>query len=469
MARALAWIRRDLRLSDHAALTRATELADEVAVVFVFDTQILNALPDRADRRVTFIHQSLQEIDKKLRKRGSQLLVRHGDPQREIPAVARALKVQDVVTARDYEPYARDRDLAVGEALKADGIRFRTVKDSVVMEAGQVKSQAGGVFRVFTPYSRAWRKAFQAETDGADFTPDLSRLMAAEEIAPHVAPWAMEDLAFQSTDLWLAAGEEAGLQRLTDFERRLADYEEARNFPAIDGTSGLSVHLRFGTVSPRECVRRAFAQGAAGEKWLTELIWRDFYQDVLRHHPQVVAEPFQPQYKGLPYPGEESHWQAWCAGQTGFPIVDAAMRCLNQTGWMHNRLRMITASFLTKDLLISYQRGEQYFADKLLDFDLASNNGGWQWAASTGADAQPYFRIFNPTLQSERYDPDGTFIRAWVPELAALDGKAIHAPAEHPGALRLAGIELGRDYAAPIVNHSTQKERALELLSSVRK
>jgi deoxyribodipyrimidine photo-lyase len=240
------------------------------------------------------------------------------------------------------------------------------------------------------------------------------------------------------------------------------DYGELRNFPAVDGTSGISVHLRFGTVSIRECVRRALQKDSDGaNKWLSELIWRDFYSDILSHRPEVVHTTFDPAYRELVWPGSDEHYQAWEEGMTGYPIVDAAMRCFNKTGWMHNRLRMIVASFLTKDLLVDYKRGEAYFARKLLDFDLASNNGGWQWAASTGCDAQPHFRIFNPYLQSEKFDKEGKFIREWIPELSGLVGKSLHSPTS----LEI----LGTGYPKPIVQHDLMRPKAIELLSSARK
>ncbi|MDX2064455.1 MAG: deoxyribodipyrimidine photo-lyase [Fimbriimonadaceae bacterium] len=466
---ALCWIRRDLRLSDHAALAAATAAHPSVAVVFVFDRNILDALEDRADRRVTFIHRSLAELDAKLRAVGSQLIVRHGDPQHEIPALAAALGVKAVYTARDYEPYAVTRDLAVRRDLQAQGIAFETVVDSVVIEPGQVLSQSGTPFRVYSPFARAWRKALRAEHT-AIHAPNLAHFAPTDAISARSVDWSMSALGFTPTELWLEPGEDAANARLDEFRPRIAQYAESRDFPAKPGTSGLSVHLRFGTISIRELVRRAQEQGDSGDKWLAELIWRDFYQDLLWHHPQVVTECFQPQFNDLQWPGEESHWRAWCEGQTGFPIVDAAMRCLNATGWMHNRLRMIVASFLTKDLLIDYRRGEAYFAAKLLDFELASNNGGWQWAASTGADAQPYFRIFNPVLQSERFDPDGAFIRTWCPELAGLSGKAVHWPAGASAMeLETASLTLGKQFPKPIVNHALQKDRAIGLLASVAK
>jgi deoxyribodipyrimidine photo-lyase len=465
--RAICWLRRDLRLSDHAALTLATEQSKEVLVVFVFDKNILDSLP-RNDKRITFILESLQEIDNKLKHFGSKLCVLHGDPVNEIPKLASDWKANLVVAAEDYEPYARERDAAVARSLERAGIKFAPVLDTVIIRPGSLLNQSGAPFRVYTPFSKAWKKQFELDdhVPVLEFNPD--RLANAENVPSQT--WGFETIGFEPSKLWLAAGEDAALDRLNGFEAKMHRYAEERDFPGIESTSGLSVHLRFGTVSIRELVRRALRKGNDGAKWLSELVWREFYQDLLWNHPHVVFSTFQPQYNELVWPGEEAHWQAWCLGKTGYPIVDAAMRCLNETGWMHNRLRMITASFLTKDLLISYQRGEAYFAEKLLDFELASNNGGWQWSASVGADAQPYFRIFNPVLQSLKFDPNGSFIRQWVPELAELDSRQIHAPYEcSPLELAAANVELGVTYPHPIVNHAVQKELAIKLLESASK
>lgn len=458
--RAVVWLRRDLRTSDHAALAAATAAADEVTVAFVFDTVILDALPDRHDRRVWFIHQSLQEVDQQLRQHGSSLVVWHGSAADEIPKLAKELSADVVFTAEDYDPYAIARDKVVGNRLASVGIAFEAVSDIVIRRPTEVLTQSGGDFRVFTPYSRAWRAQLQRDIDLAPREPDLSKLAAGPPDS-NLKP--IETYGFQPTELWLEPGESAAKKRLEAFVPKIADYADQRNFPSIPGTSGLSVHLRFGTISVRECVRRAMECGAEGEKWLTELIWREFYQAILFNHPSVINRSFRPEYAGVEWPGEEAHFQAWCAGQTGYPIVDAAMRCLNATGWMHNRLRMIVASFLTKDLLVDWRRGEHYFAVKLLDFELASNNGGWQWAASTGADSQPYFRIFNPLLQSEKFDPDGTFIRQWVPEIATLDNKSIHAPQTGGNLLRAS-----LDYPAPIVDHAAQKPKFLQVMAAAR-
>ena len=459
MKRALVWLRRDLRLSDHSALAAATGVASEVAVAFVFDRNILDKLEDRDDRRVTFIHQSLQELDSALKSRGSSLIVLHGDPVQEIPRLAKSLDADAVFAAQDHEPYALKRDATVGQSLD-----LRLLKDQVVLEAQEI----GQPYKVFTPYFRAWQAALDVHRDLEDRQPDLSKLMPAAQLPQQ--SWSLNQLGFQETDLWLEAGEKAAHERLRNFRQHVAAYGDERDFPALEATSGLSVHLRFGTISIRECVRQAYEAGDSGRKWFSELVWREFYQSILQNFPHVVQQTFQPAYRDIEWVGNPEHFAAWKEGRTGYPLVDAGIRCFNATGWMHNRLRMVVASFLTKDLLLDYRSGEAYFARKLLDFDLASNNGGWQWAASVGCDAQPYFRIFNPVLQSLKFDPDGAFIHRWIPELLNLRGKSLHAPWEaSPFELLEAGVELGKNYPERLVDHQVQKELALAMFRSVTK
>ncbi len=472
MKSALVWLRRDLRLRDHRALFEATHHADKVLVVFVYDTVILDELKDNKDKRLTFIHMSLEEVHKKLGEHGSGLLTLHGDPAQLIPMLADELNVDGVFCSHDDDPYALRRDYEVAQKLGGQGVEFHSYKDHVIFERQEVLNQSGLPFRVYTPYSKAWKTLFDESRHARDFKPDFSQLTPAEALPKkHVGNLCLQKVGFEPSELWLEAGEDAAAEQLAEFLERVNDYSEDRNFPAIPGTSGLSVHLRFGTISIRECVREAISRKSEGSrKWLNELIWRDFYHMILANFPQVGAgHAFQDQYDNIHWPGDKVHFQAWKEGQTGFPIVDAAMRCLNATGWMHNRLRMICASFLVKDLLTDWRKGEAYFAEKLLDFELASNNGGWQWSASTGVDAQPYFRVFNPVLQSRKFDPKGEFSREWCPELKEFDDKAIHSPSEaSPMEQIAAGCEIGSDYPAPIVEHARQKEIAIRLFESAK-
>lgn len=446
--RALVWLRRDLRLHDHSALSLATQVANEVACVFIFDTTILGELEEEGDRRVSFIHRSLEELDAQLRKRGSALLVRHGDPVEEIPAVAKSLGCELVVAARDFEPSAIERDRRVGERVE-----LQLVLDHVVQAGDEIDNQSGLPFRVFTPFSKAW-KARQTPEMIAERKPDHLNFVAAQEIEKLRVDWSLSNLGFKPSSLWLEPGEAAARRRLKEFVPKMGPYRQMRDFPVGNHTSALSVHLRFGTISVRECFRKSMETPGA-EKWIDELIWREFYSMILCRFPHVVKTTFQEQYADLEWPGTRQLFDRWVEGTTGYPIVDAAMRCIKATGWMHNRLRMVVASFLTKDLLCDYKWGEAYFARVLLDFDLASNNGGWQWAGSVGADPQPYFRVFNPILQSKKFDPKGEFIREWCPELAKLPDDQIHMPTR--------GLFDDLDYPAPIVDHDVQRKRAVEL------
>ncbi|MDH4388226.1 MAG: deoxyribodipyrimidine photo-lyase [Fimbriimonas sp.] len=453
MKRAICWIRRDLRLTDHRALHQATEAAEGVAVVFIFDPAILDPL-DRDDTRVNFIHQSLFEIDEKLKQRGSTLIVRHGNPVDLIPQLARELNAEAVFTAHDLEPAALERDRQVRQKLIEQGTEFRTCKDHLVRQKSEVLNQSNLPFRVYTPYSKVWKAVLDPTKDLVEYTPDLSKLISTAELANVLRSWTIQDIGFQPKDPWLKAGEDAAKDRLATFLPKIDAYGDQRDFPATEGTSYLSVDLRFGTISNRELFRQALSRDSKGaEKWLNELIWREFYADVLANNPQIVHTTFNPIYKDLEWPGTDEHFELWKAGQTGYPIVDAAMRCFKETGWMHNRLRMIVASFLTKDLLVDYKKGEAYFASKLLDFELASNSGGWQWASSVGVDAQPYFRIFNPYLQSVKFDSEGEFIKRWVPELAEVSGENLHRGESE-------------NYVKPIVDHFVQKDLAVRLLST---
>ncbi|MCE9558752.1 MAG: DNA photolyase family protein [Armatimonadetes bacterium] len=451
----ICWLRRDLRLHDHHALSEATHRSRQVVVVFVFDPAILNALTDPADRRVWFIYQSLAQIDQALKSKGSRLVILHGNPEVEIPRLAEKLAADVVFTNHDYEPYALQRDQTVQFNLAKIDKKFLTSKDQVIFEKQEVLSEAGTPLRVFTPYKKQWLKKFSVE-DAQPFEVNHARFAPIESLAGLAANPSLVEIGFEQTTTWLNPGFLGAEERLRQFIPKLTQYGELRDFPALDNTSGMSVHLRHGTISIRECVSAALEHPSSGtNKWLSELIWREFYMMILSNFPHVVGHAFRPEYDGIVWPGTELHFEAWKQGQTGYPLVDAAMRCINATGWMHNRLRMVTAMFLTKDLLCDWRWGEAYFAEKLLDFDLAQNNGGWQWSASTGVDAQPYFRIMNPILQSRKFDTEGTFIREWVPELRECNHEDIHWPHD--------SLFVPNGYPAPIVDHRVQREIAISL------
>ena len=471
---ALVWLRRDLRCDDHSALYHALRRFPRVYCAFVFDTDILDALPTRCDRRVEFIHASVLELHQRLQQLawdhgvpGGGLIVRHGPAVPCIVQLAQELGVQEVLTNRDYEPAAIARDQQAAQALHAAGIAFSDYKDQVLLEKNEVLTQQGQPYSVFTPYKRAWLQ----KLDAFQRTPYPVQRYAQHLAAlpsPSTLP-TLEALGFTPTNLptlALPTGMRGAQQLLQDFLPRLHAYHEARDFPGRKGVSYLSVHLRFGTISIRQLAALAAQQAATGcqgaQTWLAELAWRDFYFMILYHHPQVVTHAFKPEYDDAPWDEAPDLWQAWCAARTGYPLVDAAMRQLLQTGYMHNRLRMVVASFLTKHLGIDWRRGERFFAQHLNDYDLAANNGGWQWAASTGCDAQPYFRIFNPILQSQKFDPQGRFIRRYLPELARVPDKHLHFPAAmKPTELAACGLRLGVDYPQPIVEHAQARTRTL--------
>lgn len=490
----LVWFRRDLRNFDHAALHAALSRGRQVHCAFVFDMAILDPLlagPGPFDRRVEFILASVTELHRALVGQGGGLIVRHARAEDEIPALAAELGVDAVFVNRDYEPSAVERDRRVARELEKAGRRMESFKDQAIFEKEEVRSMAGKPLTVFTPYKNAWQKKLMGpdRLDGEPdpdvlqcFTgnPDTSALAPVPPRAPSIPT--LSELGFAPSNLAalrIPTGMDGGQQLLDDFMLRMADYDTARNYPAIEGTSSLSVHLRFGTVSIRALVRRAIDAMRSGEGgsgaavWLSELIWRDFYFMILDHFPHVVEGAFKPEYDRIEWEtgaAADAAFQAWCEGRTGFPLVDAAMAQINQTGTMHNRLRMVTASFLIKDLGIDWRRGERYFADKLNDYDLSANNGGWQWAASSGCDAQPYFRIFNPVTQSEKFDAEGKFIRRYLPELARLGDRDIHAPwMAAPDTLAKAGVVLGRDYPHPVVQHDEARKRTLERYAVVKK
>ncbi|KVW96677.1 cryptochrome/photolyase family protein [Thiobacillus denitrificans] len=464
-ARALVWFRRDLRDFDHAALYHALKRSRQVVCAFIFDRDILDTLPDPADRRVEFIHASVGELQQALAARGGGLVVRHGVARDEIVQLAADFQAEAVFFNHDDDPAALVRDAAVEAALRARDIAVHHTKDAVIFEREEVLTAGGTPYSVFTPYKNAWLKRL-TPFDLQAYPVDVytNRLAAQSSVIP-----SLQDMGFEPTNLFemkLPTGMAGGAQLFEDFLDRIDRYQDARDFPAQKGPSTLSVHLRFGTVSIRQLAAAAWQQGGRGaQTWLSELIWRDFYHQILWHRPDVACgHSFKRQYDALPWPNPPGHFEAWCEARTGYPLVDAAMRQLNQTGYMHNRLRMVAASFLAKDLLVDWRLGERYFADTLIDFDLAANSGGWQWAASVGCDAQPWFRIFNPVTQSERFDAQGKFIRRYLPELAHVPDTFIHSPWTLPAAeQQRAGCVIGRDYPLPIVDHAVQRGLALAL------
>ncbi|MBI5278481.1 MAG: deoxyribodipyrimidine photo-lyase [Burkholderiales bacterium] len=470
-AAGLMWFRRDLRAADNAAFSNALRACRQVHCVFAFDTAILDALP-RADRRVEFIRDSLVQLDATLRelagRAGAGLITCRGLAADEVPRLAVQLGVQAVFTNNDYEPAAMARDASVLGALARHGIAFHGYKDQVVFERREVLTQGGAPYSVFTPYKRAWLARLQADDLQPHGVDDAVATLADRPEGLRKAVPSLAELGFEPTNLHelrLPVGEAGARELVQDFLPRIDSYHETRDFPALKGPSYLSVHLRFGTVSIRQLAREAHARSFNGSHgaatWLAELVWRDFYFQVLANFKvadeQGRSHCFRREFEKVPWEkGRKANelFRAWCEGRTGYPLVDAAMAQINQTGYMHNRLRMVVASFLTKDLGVDWKRGERYFAEKLNDYDLAANNGGWQWSAGTGCDAQPWFRIFNPVAQSRKFDPEGKFIRRYLPHLAELPDEALHAPwLARPVDLAGAGVELGGNYPLPLVDH----------------
>ena len=449
----LHWFRSDLRVRDNTALRAAALQAERLACVFVFDPRLLaNAGPPR----VRFMIDCVQRLAQDLEHRGSALLVRAGDPATEVMCLASELRADLVTWNRDYGPFARARDQAIERALAAADVRIETFKDRVVFEADEIRTRAGLPYLVYSQYRRAWWERFHASPAepraAAKLPPPPSDLDAGSEPKLNLT---------RDTTRIPTGGSAAAERRLDAFlGKAIGDYAWQRDLPAVDGTSRLSPHLRFGTVSVRTCLAHALeaaradprlAQGVS--KWADELVWREFYNAILAENPRVLRGAYRTELAQIAWQDDPAGLRAWCEGRTGYPFVDAAMRELDATGWMHNRARMVVASFLCKDLLIDWRHGERWFMQRLVDGDPASNNGGWQWASSTGTDAQPYFRIFNPVTQGERFDPDGEYVRRWVPELRGLTGARAHRPWESP--LEAPG------YPARIVDHVAARVRAL--------
>ena len=416
------WFRRDLRLNDNHGLYNALQGEHSVLPIFIFDTNILEELKHNDDARVSFIYERLQGIQNQLKQRHKGMQVFHGKPIEVWQQIIQEYNVKEVFVNRDYEPYARERDKAVYELLKVNGIAMKGTKDQVIFEKDEVLTNQDKPYTVFTPYSKTWKSQL-ADDSFASYQSEelLANCLTIDTELP-----SLSSIGFMQSELKVPD------YQLTD--EIIDHYKENRNRPDLNGTTKLSPHLRFGSISVREVCRRIHNQS---EALLNEMIWRDFYAQVLYHNPKVVTENFRQKYDAVQWRNNEDEFRLWCEGKTGFPIVDAGMRQLNQTGWMHNRVRMITASFLCKDLLVDWRWGEAYFAEKLLDFDLASNNGGWQWAAGTGTDAAPYFRIFNPESQLKKFDPNLDYVKKWVPEYGT------------------------DNYSEPMVNHKEARERCL--------
>ncbi|WPP53067.1 cryptochrome/photolyase family protein [Catalinimonas niigatensis] len=419
------WFRRDLRFEDNTALYYALKDKYPVLPLFIFDRNILDELDNREDARVSFIYDTVKSMQKQLEDKGSTLLVRYAKPMDVWQALLKEYDIAQVYTNRDYEPYAKERDQTIDKLLSKHDVSFMSCKDQVIYEKDEVLTNAGDFYKVFTPYKRAWLdKLSRTEVNPL---PSALRFDNWYQTKTNGMP-SLEDMNFKHSSLEIPDSN-------VD-EKLISNYDKSRDYPGLQATTRLGIHLRFGTISIRKLVNQT---RKLNDTFLNELIWREFYMQILHHNPQVVDKAFKPQYDNIPWRNDEEEFQRWCEGKTGYPIVDAGMRQLNAIGYMHNRVRMITASFLTKHLLIDWRWGEAYFASKLLDYELANNNGGWQWAAGSGVDAQPYFRIFNPYSQTDKFDKQHEYIRRWVPELDT------------------------EDYPEPMVDHKEARERALNI------
>lgn len=418
------WFRRDLRIADNAALYFALKDRGNVLPLFIFDKEILDHLPDKRDKRISFIYDQLMKVKAELAKHDAQMLIKYGQPADIFEQLTNKYKVAAVYANHDYEPYATERDRQVGKILSAKGIEFLTFKDQVIFEKDEVLKDDGTPYTVYTPYMKKWRSLFsKRELESRPSEKLLNRCVKID----NKPAFDLKSTGFDYV--------EAGYPSTEVDHSLIANYDKTRDIPSLNGTSRLGVHLRFGTISIRRLIEQTLEKN---EVFINELIWREFYMMILWHFPHVVTRAFKPQYDKINWINDEKQFEAWRNGLTGYPIVDAGMRQLSQTGYMHNRVRMITASFLTKHLLIDWRWGEAWFAQKLLDFELSSNNGGWQWAAGSGCDAAPYFRVFNPELQTKKFDPELKYIKKWVPEFEKTS------------------------YPAPIVDHKFARERVLK-------
>jgi len=458
MTLSLLWLRRDLRLHDNQALATALQHPHPIQPVFIFDTDILADFPDKNDRRLVFIAESLVKLDRDLKEKGGNLLILHGSAKMLMPQLAKTLNASHIFAARDYEPQTLKRDAAVKDSLKGVA-EMILVNDHLIFSPTQIAKEDGSPYKVFTPYSKVWLSNITHHCLTLLSYKDAGRYaqMHLKTINTNDAKTMLAEIGYEYSQdaLWNPFQAHTTLDHF--IENKAKAYPVMRDKVGEEGTSRISPYLRFGLISIRECVSAAYRVGA--DVWLSELIWREFYAMILYHYPESVHLEWNPKYRGtLTWQQDEKLFSAWCEGKTGYPIVDAAMRQLVQEGWMHNRSRMIVASFLTKDLQIDWRKGEQHFARYLMDYELASNVGGWQWAASTGTDAQPYFRIFNPTLQSQKCDPAGKYIRKFLPELKGVESEYLHEPSQ--------GGLLAPRYYQPVVNHKEAKEKAIAMFKS---
>lgn len=467
---AIWWVRRDLRLRDNQALTAAAKAAGSAAPVFILDPKLL-ASQYVGEKRLGFLFASLRALDRDLQERGSRLILRRGNPGEVLKQLLGELKADEIHAEEDYSPYARRRDGAIQNSLPLELHPGLTL-----FPPGMIEKKSGGPYIVYTPFRKTW-ESFSLPRRSS-LLPLPSSLTAVEDIHSEAIP----DEPSWTGESNFPSGERAARARLKSFTNGeyppIYTYGELRDRVDREGTSGLSPYLRFGMISFREAVIHALeareaaphSQARGGARtWLHELIWREFFINILFHFPDVRNHSFRDEYRSIRWRNSEQEFRAWCEGRTGYPLIDAAMRQLLETGWMHNRARMVVASFLVKDLLIDWRWGERWFMQQLIDGDPAANNGGWQWSAGTGTDAAPYFRIFNPLLQSEKHDPDATYIRRWVPELSPLPEEYLHTPWEAPDEVQEeSGVVIGKDYPGPIVDHKTARERTLEAYDQAR-
>jgi deoxyribodipyrimidine photo-lyase len=460
------WFRRDLRVSDNVALSEAFKRAEQVIPVFIFEDAFRTG-PEVGAARLSFLLQSVESLRKNLLELGHTLVVRCGKSEEILPQLCKEVDAQAVFANKRYEPYTQKRDERITAALLKIGVGFELFKDAVVWEETEILNLSGKPYTVFTPYSKAW-KAKEIPLPRARLGSPKSKVQSPKS---DELPQSSDEVGHPLTQETPPGGERAALELLRKFMAgAVYDYGTNRNFPAIEGGSNLSPHLRAGTIGIRTILaelkkaheKATPAQAASCDVFLNELIWREFYAQVLHNFPHVTKGAFRPEYDKLAWSENQNHFAAWCEGKTGFPIVDAAMRCLNATGTMHNRLRMIVAMFLTKDLLINWQLGERYFMKQLVDGDMAANNGGWQWSAGTGTDAAPYFRIFNPVSQGEKFDAEGKFVRRWIPELKDFSDDLIQQPWENPLLLSKS------KYVPRIVLHEEQREKCLAMFKAVK-